>query len=95
MESIPGSLLPEASASPETSPTLPSAEEILAKTRERQVKAGREGGRSRSDAKREAVRANLIKARVNRWKGREAAKRASEEAVEALVRRDNGQETVS
>ena len=38
-----------------------------------QVNAGRAGGRSRSDAKRQAVRENLAKARLKRWPGREAA----------------------
>src|SRR2546429_5757630 len=37
-----------------------------------QVNAGRVGGRSRSPAKRAAVRANLAKARAKRWPGREA-----------------------
>jgi hypothetical protein len=32
-----------------------------------QVAAGRIGGLSRSEAKREAVRANLLKARAKRW----------------------------
>ena len=35
--------------------------------------AGRLGGRSRSEAKRKAVRDNLAKARINRWPGRELA----------------------
>lgn len=45
--------------------------------REHQKVAGRAGGLSRSDAKRRSSAANLAKARINRWKGREAAKLAA------------------
>ena len=47
------------------------------KLREHQQRAGRLGGLSRSDAKRRSSSANLLKARINRWKGREAAARAA------------------
>ena len=44
---------------------------------ERQSIGGKKGGLSRSPAKRDAVRANLAKARLSRWPGREAAALAS------------------
>jgi len=42
--------------------------------------AGRKGGSSRSDRKRASSAANLAKARVNRWKGRELAQKLTQEA---------------
>lgn len=88
MEDSPGSVLPPSLEEP----SLPSAEEVLEKARLHQVEAGRMGGRSRSEAKRAAVRSNLAKARINRWKGREASKRASEEAIAELVKVDTDEE---
>lgn len=92
MEDSTGSVLPISGGE---EPSLPSAEEVLEKARLHQVEAGRMGGRSRSEAKRAAVRSNLAKARVNRWKGREASKRASEEAIAELVKVDTNEEETS
>jgi len=62
---------------------------------EHQVNAGRNGGLSRSEAKRAAVRENLKKARLSRWKGREAAAKATQEAIDKLIGGVSGQEKVS
>src|SRR5438445_13022195 len=56
------------------------------KLHEHQVNAGRAGGRSRSNAKREAVRANLASARLKRWPGREAAAIAQSRVIEVPER---------
>lgn len=60
--------------------TLP----YLDKFHNHQVRAGRAGGLARTTAKREATRRNLAKARLSRWKGREAAKEAMAEALRKL-----------
>lgn len=67
----------------------PGVEEVrdepyLDKFHSHQVRAGRAGGLARTDAKREATRRNLEKARLSRWKGREAAKEAMAEAIRKL-----------
>ena len=49
-----------------------SPEELI---KQHQQAAGRVGGLSRSDKKRRSSSANLLKARINRWKGRETAAR--------------------
>jgi hypothetical protein len=45
---------------------------------ERKVTGGQRGGRSRSDAKKASSSANLAKARMKRWPGRELAKQSVE-----------------
>lgn len=62
---------------------IPS-EPYLDKFHNHQVRAGRAGGLARTTAKREATRRNLEKARLSRWKGREAAKEAMAEALRKL-----------
>lgn len=54
----------------------------LDKFHSHQVRAGRAGGLARTEAKRAATRRNLEKARLTRWKGREAAKAAMVEAFQ-------------
>jgi len=61
-------------------------DEIITTTRVRaQAAAGKLGGSSRSDRKRASSKANLEKARVKRWPGREKSKELVEQA-----RRDGG-----
>jgi hypothetical protein len=61
---------PSAVARPSAGPSASSpSERFLA----RQKKAGAAGGKSRSDAKRAAVRANLAKARASRWPNQPSA----------------------
>jgi hypothetical protein len=61
---------------------FPTAEELLSTLRKRQQAAGRAGGLSRSQSKRDATRRNIAKARLSRWPGREAANRGRELANE-------------
>src|ERR1700675_1103107 len=65
-----------------------TTEDTGGKLHEHQVNAGRSGGRSRSDAKRDAVRANLAKARAKRWPGREVAAMATMEASNEQEKRE-------
>lgn len=52
---------------------FPTPEAIKEAIRIHQALAGAKGGRSRSPAKRAATQANIAKARIKRWPGREAA----------------------
>ena len=64
---------------------FPSADEILATLHKRQQAAGRAGGLSRSQSKREATKRNIAKARLSRWPGREAAARSGVQEKERDV----------
>src|SRR5215472_18306584 len=64
---------------PSLSPETLSAEERL---RLRQVESGKLGGRSRSEAKRASSSANLRKARLKRWPGREVTQLTRQEMLD-------------
>lgn len=73
----------EGSGSVSDQPLLTEAE-VQRRVREHQAAAGKVGGMSRSDRKRASSSANLAKARLRRWPGRELAATAASKGLEGL-----------